>query len=82
MFFPSEEALDLDFTENTLHYLTQLLTIDLTSNALESLPENIGDLANLRTLNLYQNNLTVLPNSIGNLQLLEELLVSRNKLVE
>uniref|UniRef100_A0A182IS19 Disease resistance R13L4/SHOC-2-like LRR domain-containing protein n=1 Tax=Anopheles atroparvus TaxID=41427 RepID=A0A182IS19_ANOAO len=59
-----------------------LTTLDLSSNTLTTISENIQNLADLTVLNLQDNALTSLPNGIGALTKLTKLTISRNKLSE
>ncbi|KFB52891.1 AGAP006993-PA-like protein [Anopheles sinensis] len=59
-----------------------LTTLDLSSNTLTSISENIQNLADLTVLNLQDNALTSLPEGIGALTKLTKLTISRNKLSE
>ncbi len=61
-------------------HLTQLTTLRLNGNGLDSLPAEIGNLTNLRTLGFTQNRLTELPPAIGNCINLRELDFSFNNI--
>ena len=54
--------------------------LDLRSNQLTTLPENIGELQNLQKLSLGGNQLTALPESIGGLENLQMLFLYANQL--
>ncbi|KAL1922353.1 uncharacterized protein VTP21DRAFT_9892 [Calcarisporiella thermophila] len=62
------------------HSAKKLVNLDLHTNALKCLPEEIRLLKNLRRLNLAINVLTALPESIGELKGLEWLNLNDNKL--
>jgi internalin A len=59
--------------------LTNLTSLDISSNRLNTLPESIGQLANLTSLNLSGNQLNALPESIGQLTSLTSLNLSGNQ---
>lgn len=59
---------------------TQLVSLNLSNNRLESLPEDIGSLTGLQELFLQYNCLVALPDSICNLSNLVELDVKNNRL--
>ncbi|KAI4461761.1 leucine rich repeat [Holotrichia oblita] len=59
---------------------TPLNYLDLSSNILDQLPENIKMFEDLSVLNLQDNNLSHLPIGIGNLKKLTKLNLSRNKI--
>ena len=61
---------------------TTLVYLDFKSNALESIPVEIGKLYNLVEFDLEDNRLVRLPDTIGDLQSLALLNVSKNQLVE
>jgi internalin A len=56
--------------------------LDLSSQQITELPEEIGQLTNLTSLNLNFNQLTALPESIGQLTSLTSLTISDNYLTE
>ncbi len=58
----------------------QTEVLNLASNALCSLPPELGRLRGLRTLGLRSNALTSLPDELGDLQQLESLFLTDNKL--
>lgn len=60
--------------------LSQLEYLDLSRNALTSLPDSIGTLSLLKELQLSQNALMLLPSSIGQMKSLKVLDVSQNQL--
>eukprot|EP00440_Ansanella_granifera_P067094 gb/GFBE01072762.1/.p1 GENE.gb/GFBE01072762.1/~~gb/GFBE01072762.1/.p1 ORF type:complete len:291 (+),score=67.68 gb/GFBE01072762.1/:1-873(+) len=57
-----------------------LRTVDLTSNLLKGLPDNINGWSNLQTLLCADNALTELPSGVGQLVSLQKLVLSTNKL--
>lgn len=59
-----------------------LIFLDLSSNVLKSIPEDLGMFEDLTTLNLQDNNLAMLPSEIGRLTRLTKLNISRNKLTD
>ena len=65
-----------------LKELIHLQELYLYTNRLQTLPNEIGQLANLRVLALYENSLNSLPDSLANLKHLEFLDIRHNKLVE
>jgi Leucine-rich repeat (LRR) protein len=78
----------LDFSSNVLvefpHKLhiasPLLLSLDLSNNRLDAVPDSIGLLSCLRQLFLQHNNILNLPETCGHLQHLQELDVSHNPL--
>ena len=89
----SEAACTYRFTEFDLSYAhlklcpsnvpligTQLVSLNLSNNRLESLPEDIGSLIGLQELFLQYNCLVTLPDSICELSNLVELDVKNNRL--
>ena len=50
-----------------------LKSLDLRSNQLTTIPENIGSLDTLQSLYLMENKLTTLPENIGRLNTLQNL---------
>jgi Leucine-rich repeat (LRR) protein len=75
-----DENIPVDFFTSLAHILPNLQTLAIGRNHLESLPDNIGNLANLQTLGVGSNRLESLPDSIGNLVNLQTLGVSSNHL--
>jgi Leucine-rich repeat (LRR) protein len=72
-----------DFSQNeTEAWWTRepLKTLDLSSNSLTTLPNQIETLDYLIVLNVQNNQLTTLPNSIRGLRALEKLVLSQNQL--
>jgi len=63
-----------------LGQLTQLQSLDLSSNHLTALPEWLGQLTQLQSLDLSNNQLTALPESLGQLTQLQSLNLSSNQL--
>eukprot|EP00441_Pelagodinium_beii_P038652 CAMPEP_0197635830 /NCGR_PEP_ID=MMETSP1338-20131121/11536_1 /TAXON_ID=43686 ORGANISM="Pelagodinium beii, Strain RCC1491" /NCGR_SAMPLE_ID=MMETSP1338 /ASSEMBLY_ACC=CAM_ASM_000754 /LENGTH=285 /DNA_ID=CAMNT_0043207955 /DNA_START=42 /DNA_END=896 /DNA_ORIENTATION=- len=59
---------------------SSLRTVDLTSNLLKALPDNIGGWSSLQNLQLGGNQLTALPASLGQMVALQKLVLSGNKL--
>ncbi|KAF9109004.1 hypothetical protein BGX27_008138, partial [Mortierella sp. AM989] len=60
---------------------TSLLNLDMHTNDLKVLPDQLGSMKSLRRLNLAINKITDIPDSIGQLNLLEWLNLNDNKLV-
>ncbi|NEQ33180.1 MAG: TIR domain-containing protein [Leptolyngbya sp. SIO4C5] len=58
--------------------LTNLQTLNISSNRLSSLPPEIAQLTNLQTLNISSNRLSSLPPEIGQLTSLKELNLGRD----
>ncbi|XP_054651637.1 leucine-rich repeat-containing protein 57 [Dunckerocampus dactyliophorus] len=69
-----------EFPEELQQLTSNLRTMDLSDNKLESLPLFIGNFAQLRSLTLNSNKLGSLPTEIGNLKKLETLSVSTNRI--
>ena len=64
-----------------LHALTsRLRDLDLSTNAITSLPTTIGNIVSLESLYLSRNRLVELPASIGHLTRLQELCVEENSI--
>lgn len=57
----------------------EIIRLDLSSNSLKTLPENIGILSKLLVLNLSNNKLESLPKSMQNLKNLSNLDIRRNR---
>jgi len=60
--------------------LNEIQELDLSDQALTSLPRSIGKMTSIATLNLQENSLTSLPSSIGHLTNLEHLNLMDNEL--
>jgi Leucine-rich repeat (LRR) protein len=60
--------------------MVQLVSLDLSENALVALPDEIGSLAALESLDLSENQLTTLPATIGGLTSLKTLIAFKNAL--
>ncbi|XP_061906614.1 leucine-rich repeat-containing protein 57 [Entelurus aequoreus] len=69
-----------EFPEELQRLTSNLRTLDLSDNKLESLPPFIGNFAQLRSLTLNSNRLGGLPTEIGNLKKLETLSLSTNRI--
>ncbi|CAM4976766.1 unnamed protein product [Rotaria socialis] len=72
-----------DFSQNTTETWWNreaLKTLDLSSNCLTTLPNEIETLNYLVVLNVHNNQLTTLPDAIRGLRALEKLVVSQNQL--
>ncbi|XP_065073259.1 leucine-rich repeat-containing protein 40 isoform X2 [Ochlerotatus camptorhynchus] len=74
--------LDRSNEEESWWHQTTLTNLDLSSNSLTCISENVKNLADLTVLNLQDNALTSLPDGIGCLTKLTKLNISRNKLTE
>lgn len=68
--------------DECIGYMTQLTSIDLSTNSLRRLPEGFSQLQSLRRLNLSDNKFSELPTSILSLTGLETLEMERNELTE
>uniref|UniRef100_A0A182FGB9 Disease resistance R13L4/SHOC-2-like LRR domain-containing protein n=1 Tax=Anopheles albimanus TaxID=7167 RepID=A0A182FGB9_ANOAL len=79
-----EVRYDLDRTQEEDSWWNQksLTSLDLSSNTLTLISENIQNLVDLTVLNLQDNALTSLPEGIGALTKLSKLNVARNKLAD
>jgi internalin A len=64
----------------SLSQLTQLHTLNLSSNRFKALPNWLGELKHLRVLHLYNNELTVIPVWVRELNELQTLTLSHNSL--
>jgi hypothetical protein len=64
----------------SLGQLTQLKTLNLSSNQLTALPASLGQLTQLQRLSLSHNALTALPELLGQLTQLQRLVVTNNAL--
>lgn len=53
---------------NEISDLPSLLNFDLSSNSIETLPENIGELKTVKKFKVSDNDLKILPKSIGNMK--------------
>lgn len=62
--------------------LAEIVSIDLSSCALEALPECMNKLSALQSLDVFNNNLNALPDSIGQLSSLQSLNVCVNEIEE
>ncbi|EAA04662.4 AGAP006993-PA [Anopheles gambiae str. PEST] len=79
-----EVRYDLERTNDEESWWNQrsLTSLDLSSNTLTTISENIQNLVDLTVLNLQDNALTSLPAGIGALTKLTKFSVARNKLTE
>lgn len=68
--------------ESLTALLRNLITLDVHSNQLKSLPNSIGCLSKLKTLNVSGNLLQSLPRTIENCKSLEELNANFNQLIQ
>ena len=59
-----------------------LIFLDLSFNALTTLPEDVGDLFQLKELNISCNKITLLPESLGKLVKLKKFIANGNKIAE
>ena len=75
-----EKKLKLTELPESLGQLTQLQTLNLSSNQLTTLPESLSQLTQLQSLNLSGNQLAALPESLGQLTQLQSLDLSSNQL--
>ncbi len=73
-------GLGLSELPESLRQLTQLRSLDLSSNQLTELPEFLDNLTQLRYLSLSSNQLTTLPEFLGDLTQLLSLILSYNQL--
>jgi Leucine-rich repeat (LRR) protein len=84
----ADNLISLDLSHNlfsawpVLSPFVTLLTLDLSFNQLERLPDSFGSLTNLRSLFLNSNRLEALPESITQLVHLEKLSLANNNLSE
>ncbi|KAJ5068236.1 leucine rich repeats and iq motif containing 4 [Anaeramoeba ignava] len=62
------------------HQVSQLLELDLSSNKLENIPKEIGNLKYLQTLNISHNKLNKIPDSITELKDLQVFNCSSNQI--
>nr|XP_057946163.1 leucine-rich repeat-containing protein 57-like [Doryrhamphus excisus]XP_057947490.1 leucine-rich repeat-containing protein 57-like [Doryrhamphus excisus] len=69
-----------EFPEELQRLSSNLRTMDLSDNKLESLPPFIGNFAQLRSLTLNSNRIGSLPTEIGNLKKLETLSAGSNRI--
>lgn len=65
-----------------IEHLTEMTTLQLFSNGIQSIPGEIGSLNKLRALRMIDNELTALPPEIGNLSSMEYLVFHNNNLTE
>lgn len=65
-----------------IQHLTEMTTLQLYSNGIQSIPEEIGNLNKLRALRMIDNELTALPVGIGNLSAMEYLVFHNNDLTQ
>jgi len=70
------------FPEEIFGLRRNLRTLDVSTNRLEELPDDIGVLQMLRTFKLDDNKIGQLPNTIGNLGKLEALHLAGNPLMD
>ncbi len=66
----------------SIGYLTQLISLNLSGNQLTELPKSLLNLTKLITLNLSRNQLSELPKSLANLKGLRDLNLSSNRLTD
>ena len=78
----TQDDVDLGNTFFWLSASGTLVSLDLSRNKLEKLPESIGIVTNITRLVLSRNDLTKLPDAIGNLTSLTELNLDRNDLTK
>lgn len=62
------------------NFYDQLMSLDLSFNHLQSIPEEIGNLRRLKRLNCENNEIEKLPESLGRLRALKILKLNRNRL--
>ena len=62
--------------------MTGLTELDLTSNQLTYIPEELGEMKSLQVLKLGYNELTVVPLGIMGLRSLQPLILSGNRISE
>lgn len=75
-----EASSKLTEVPESLGQLTQLQSLDLSTNQLTALPESLGQLTQLQNLNLVRNQLTALPEWLTQLTQLQTLDLSANQL--
>lgn len=75
-------GLDLNALPESIRYMSELQSLDVSSNNLEELPECVGSLSALESLDVSNNDLEELSECVGNLSKLQSLDVSNNNLTE
>jgi len=65
---------------NRITTLSQLQSLNLSSNELVELPSELGELTQLQSLYIFRNKITFLPESLGQLTQLEEINLNQNLL--
>ncbi|XP_039169409.1 disease resistance protein RUN1-like [Eucalyptus grandis] len=70
----SSMGVDLFFTQQpkSIENFNSLTELDLTSSAIQELPDLIGNMKNLRVLKMFKSNIRKLPSAIGMLEKLED----------
>ena len=76
--FGAEDSMKLTELPESLGQLTQLQTLELSSNQLTALPESMDQFVQLQTLYIHNNQLTALPDSLSQLTQLHTLYAHKN----
>eukprot|EP00039_Didymoeca_costata_P029507 m.24966 g.24966 ORF g.24966 m.24966 type:complete len:283 (+) comp7660_c0_seq1:123-971(+) len=71
-----------EFPFDTLAQHKLITAVDISTNRIQRLPDNFGELNHLVRINLSNNSLTSLPDSIGDLEYLKHLALRHNKIKE
>jgi leucine-rich repeat protein SHOC2 len=71
---------DLEYIPEIIFKFTNLQVLNLSSNLIKIIPNNIGDLVNLQELYLDRNHISEIPEEIGKLCKLRKVILSNNKI--